>query len=124
VNFELRNHTIHDRINTISDARGITNDELLDLWDLRGFAKSIEEMVVEINERIQTRDPYSTIILDPTYKLLGTRDENAGGEMTEFCSNLEWLAQASGASVVAAAHFPKGAMGGTPDAQARASQEF
>jgi hypothetical protein len=112
VNFELRNHTIHDRVNRISQSRGISNDELLDLWDLRGHACDIEAMVYEILYAIEKRDPYGLIVLDPTYKLLGNRDENSAGEMTEFCSHLEWLAQDTGAAVVAAAHFPKGAMGG------------
>ena len=110
-NFELRNHTIHDRINRISKARGIDNDELLDIWDLRGHACDIESMVHYILHFIKGREPYGLIVLDPTYKLLGDRDENAAGEMTEFCSHLELLAQESGAAVVAAAHFPKGAMG-------------
>lgn len=112
VNFELREHTIHDRINRISAARGIENDVLLDLWDLRGHACDIEMMVHEILRIIKERPKYGLICLDPTYKLLGARDENAAGEMTEFCSHLEWLAQESGAAVVAAAHFPKGIMGG------------
>lgn len=110
-NFELRNHTIHDRINRISTARRIENDDLLDIWDLRGHACDIEMMVHEILRIIKDRPKYGLICLDPTYKLLGNRDENAAGEMTEFCSHLEWLAQESGAAVVAAAHFPKGVMG-------------
>jgi hypothetical protein len=109
-NFELRNHTIHSRINQICKTRKIENDELLDLWDLRGWAKSIDEMVIEIKEVVKGRDPYGMIILDPTYKLLGARDENSAGEMTEFCGHLEWLAQETGAAIVAAAHFPKGSM--------------
>ena len=111
VNFELRSHTIHDRINRISEAREIYNDELLDLWDLRAHVADIEPMVHDILKVIGDREPYGLICLDPTYKLLGDRDENAAGEMTEFCNHLEWLAQDSGAAVVAAAHFPKGAMG-------------
>lgn len=110
-NFELRNHTIHDRINRISQARKIANDDLLDLWDLRGHASDIENMVHHLLHGIGDRQ-YGLIVLDPTYKLLGDRDENAAGQMTEFCSHLEWLSQASGAAVVAAAHFPKGAMAG------------
>jgi RecA-family ATPase len=89
----------------------LDNDELLDIWDLRGPACDIESMVHYILHFIEGREPYGLIVLDPTYKLLGDRDENAGGEMTKLCSHLELLAQESGAAVVAATHFPKGAMG-------------
>jgi hypothetical protein len=112
VNFELREHTIHKRITAIADALHVSDDELLDIWDLRKDACSIEGLIDDIIKIIGTREKYVLIILDPSYKLLGDRDENSAGDMTEFCGHVERLAQASGAAVVATAHFPKGSAGG------------
>jgi hypothetical protein len=48
------------------------------------------------------------VILDPAYKVLGDRDENANGEIAGLMNELEALAQSSGAAVVVAHHFAKG----------------
>jgi hypothetical protein len=54
------------------------------------------------------RHEFGLIILDPAYKLLGNRDENANGEIASLMNEFEALAQASGAAVVVAHHFAKG----------------
>jgi hypothetical protein len=48
------------------------------------------------------------IILDPAYKLLRDRDENANAEIASLMNEFEALAQSSGAAVVVAHHFAKG----------------
>jgi hypothetical protein len=48
------------------------------------------------------------IILDPIYKLMNGRNENAAGEMAEFLNPLETLAEETGAAVVYSHHFAKG----------------
>ena len=54
------------------------------------------------------RHQFGLIILDPAYKVLGDRDENANGEIAGLMNELEKLAQSSGAAVVVAHHFAKG----------------
>jgi hypothetical protein len=54
------------------------------------------------------RHEFGLIILDPAYKLLGDRDENANGEIAGLMNEFEALAQSSGAAVVVAHHFAKG----------------
>jgi hypothetical protein len=54
------------------------------------------------------RHQFGLIILDPAYKVLGNRDENANGEIAGLMNELEALAQSSGAAVVVAHHFAKG----------------
>jgi hypothetical protein len=51
---------------------------------------------------------FGPIILDPAYKVLGNRDENANGEIASLMNELEALAQKTGATVVVAHHFAKG----------------
>jgi hypothetical protein len=55
---------------------------------------------------------YSLVIIDPIYKGLGGRDENAAGDISELCNELEQVAVETGAAVVFAAHFSKGNQAG------------
>jgi hypothetical protein len=55
---------------------------------------------------------YSLVIIDPIYKGLGGRDENAAGDISELCNELERVAVETGAAVVFAAHFSKGNQAG------------
>jgi hypothetical protein len=51
---------------------------------------------------------FGLIIIDPAYKVLGDRDENANGEIASLMNEFEGLAQQTGAAVVLAHHFAKG----------------
>jgi hypothetical protein len=51
---------------------------------------------------------FGLIIIDPAYKVLGDRDENANGEIASLMNEFEALAQKTGAAVVVAHHFAKG----------------
>ena len=48
------------------------------------------------------------IVVDPAYKVLGNRDENANGEIAGLMNEFEALAQRTGAAIVVAHHFAKG----------------
>ena len=54
------------------------------------------------------RHQWGLIILDPAYKLLGSRDENANGDIASLMNELEALVQRTGAGLVIAHHFAKG----------------
>ena len=51
---------------------------------------------------------FGLIIVDPAYKVLGDRDENANGEIASLMNEFEALAQKTGAAIVVAHHFAKG----------------
>src|SRR5207245_5424288 len=54
------------------------------------------------------RRNYSAIIIDPTYKVLGDRDENSAGDITDMLNEFEKLAAKLSVSVIFVAHFAKG----------------
>jgi hypothetical protein len=54
---------------------------------------------------------YSLIILDPIYKILGERDENANGDVAQLLNEVEALAVKTGAAVAFGHHHSKGNQG-------------
>ena len=48
------------------------------------------------------------MIVDPTYKLLGTADENSATDIAALLAAMETLAVTTGAAVAMASHFAKG----------------
>jgi len=113
-NFELGEAFLQERIFNLADAKGLVdNDEKplplpdLEFWNLRGFAANIDKLMPEIIKRCRGAD-YSMIIVDPVYKLIGGRNENAAGEMAEVLNHFDALAYQTGAAVVYAHHFAKG----------------
>jgi hypothetical protein len=79
----------------------------LHLWNLRGRNGDLTLLRPKLEEQL-ARHEFGLIILDPAYKLLGNRDENANGEIAGLMNEFEALAQASRAAVVVAHHFAKG----------------
>jgi hypothetical protein len=117
INLELRDHVIHKRSRVLREHKEIKASPNLDFWNLRSYATTVEDMVNSIlmsleKRKVEGHPPYGLIILDPLYKMLGDRDENSAGDMTDLVSYLEKLAFHSSAAVVVTAHFPKGSMGG------------
>jgi hypothetical protein len=110
LNFELIEYTFLNRWDLIFDARPDLSDDSIDSWTLRGHASDIALLVDKICRRIK-RQSYDLIIIDPIYKSLGNRDENAAGDMNDLLNHIERLATSTGSSVAIAAHFPKGNMG-------------
>src|SRR5262249_22578796 len=79
----------------------------LALWNLRGRNADLTLLRPQLEEQL-AKHQFGLIILDPAYKLLGDRDENANGEIAGLMNEFEALAQSSGAAVVVAHHFAKG----------------
>ena len=114
INFELPEFVAHDRIIRIMEAMAVSNVTGLDVWNLRGHACDIEVIGPQIREAIEDRQ-YDLLIVDPIYKLLGDRDENAAGEMGRVMNELELICHISGAALAFGHHYAKG------DASAKAS---
>lgn len=113
IDFELEKGFYRDRLEKISNAKGVTVEALddIDVWNLRGHAADLSTLVEEIIERVKTTS-YSLIIIDPLYKVLGARDENSAGDINSLMNELDKIAVASGASIVAGHHFSKGNQAG------------
>ncbi len=107
INFEVQKGFFRKRLNTILSARGISKPPELYEWHLRGHSARIETLIPEIIRQVKGGD-YGLIILDPIYKLLQGRDENAAGDIGEAMNELERLAVQSGAAIAFGAHFAKG----------------
>jgi hypothetical protein len=109
VNFELHRWAIAQRINALCAARPECHNlgRNLALWNLRGRSADLTLLRPDLEREI-VQHQFGLIILDPAYKLLGNRDENANGDIAELMNEFEALAQSSGAAVVVAHHFAKG----------------
>jgi DNA-binding transcriptional ArsR family regulator len=109
INFELHPWAIAQRIGALVTARpeckGI--GDTLHLWNLRGHNTDLTVLRPKLEEKL-ARYQFGLIILDPAYKVLGDRDENANGEIANLMNELEALAQSSGSAVIVAHHFAKG----------------
>ena len=114
INFELINFVAHDRISRIMEAMEVNDTGGLDVWNLRGFACDIELLGPQITDAVEDRQ-YDLLIVDPVYKLLGDKDENAAGEIGRVMNELEQICKLSGAALAFGHHYAKG------DATAKAS---
>jgi hypothetical protein len=109
INFELQPWALAQRLGALCLARPEcrTGPRSLALWNLRGHNADLTLLRPKLEEQL-ARHGFGLIILDPAYKVLGNRDENANGEIADLMNELEALAQKTGAALVAAHHFAKG----------------
>ena len=106
VNLELGEAFFAERMKSVAKAKDVDPSEALDVWNLRGHAADFDQLLPEIIERTGHR--YTAIVLDPTYKLLGRRDENRAGDIASLLNGFERVAVETGAAVAFGAHFSKG----------------
>lgn len=112
INFEIQPYFYARRLGDVVTAKLCpVIPGMLDVWNLRGHAASLDALVPEIIARIRDRG-YGLIIIDPIYKGLGGRDENRAGDVAELLNEVERLATQTGAAVVFGAHFSKGNQSG------------
>lgn len=109
INFELQPWAIDGRLASLSAARPECKfkPEQLAIWNLRGHNADITLLRPRLEEQL-AKQQFGLIILDPAYKVLGDRDENANGEIAGLMNEFEALAQKTGAAIVVAHHFAKG----------------
>lgn len=113
INFEIPETFMRRRIIEILRAKKLddVDAENLDLWSLRGYGTALYKLLPDMIRQI-AYGGYVLVILDPIYKTLGGRDENAAGDISEICNELESIAVQTGAAVVYGAHFSKGNQSG------------
>lgn len=109
INFELQPWALAERLAAITTARPECKVErgTFAHWNLRGHNTDLTLLRPLLEEKL-ARHQFGLIILDPAYKVLGNRDENANGEIADLMNELEAMAQKTGAAIVVAHHFAKG----------------
>jgi hypothetical protein len=109
INFELQPWALAQRLNALFAARPeckVTKESFA-LWNLRGHNADLTLLRPKLEEQLAKHN-FGLIILDPAYKVLGNRDENANGEIASLMNEFESMAQKTGAAIVVAHHFAKG----------------
>lgn len=109
INFELQPWALNQRLGELIQARPECKElrGMFGFWNLRGKNSDLSLLRPQLEEQLD-RHKFGMIILDPAYKVLGDRDENANGEIASLMNELEAMAQQTGAAVVIAHHFAKG----------------
>ena len=109
INFELQPWALAERLNALCGARPECkiSKETFALWNMRGHNADLTLLRPKLEEQL-AKHPFGLIILDPAYKVLGNRDENANGEIASLMNEFEAMAQKTGAAIVVAHHFAKG----------------
>jgi RecA-family ATPase len=107
VNLEIQPAFFKKRIAEILQRRGLSlQPGELDVWNLRGYATDFTHLRPLIQEKIKNQR-YGLIILDPIYKVLGGREENATGDIASLMNEIERLAVENKSAVVLAHISPK-----------------
>ncbi len=107
-NFEIAPTFFASRIREVCRSKGVKlKPGQLDVLNLRGFAADGDMILPQITRRMAA-NKYALVVLDPLYKLLGSRDENASKDMAGLMNAVERLAVKTGAAVVFGSHFAKG----------------
>jgi RecA-family ATPase len=110
---ELHKEQILDRLMTVSESRLLPEDTWSDnlmIWPMRGQMREVTELMHALMDTLLEERPLA-IILDPIYKLLGDRDENAAGEINGLLNELEQVARTVGCCILYSHHFAKGDAG-------------
>jgi hypothetical protein len=107
INFELQPFALHKRLHAIAGARDTCVPADLHIWNLRGHARPLCELVPHILRHAKD-EGYSLIVPDPIYKTLAGRNENDAGDIGELCLELDDLAVQTGAAIFFGHHFAKG----------------
>jgi RecA-family ATPase len=110
---ELHREQILTRLMTVSESRGLPEEvwsDNLKIWPMRGEMREVTELMRALMETLLEERPLA-IILDPIYKLLGDRDENAAGEINSLLNELEQVARTVGCCILYSHHFAKGDAG-------------
>ncbi|CAN5494326.1 hypothetical protein BH09VER1_BH09VER1_42640 [soil metagenome] len=108
VNLEIPGGFFAQRLREIREAAGLTLEPgQLDVLNLRGLGADVAVLLPRIG-RLAMKAGYVLIILDPLYKLLGGRDENASTDMADLMNCIERLCVTTSASVAFGSHFAKG----------------
>lgn len=106
-NLEIRREFIADRIEAIQKQGNHSDLSNLHVWNLRGVTVDFDLLTERIIERAR-KENYSLIILDPIYKTMVGKSENAASTVGILCNQIDRIIEATGAAVIFAHHYAKG----------------
>jgi hypothetical protein len=109
MNFELPRWAILQRMHAVCGARPEIGNvgRSFAVWNLRGRSADLALLRPTLEEQL-SRHQFGLIIIDPIYKLLGNRDENANGDVAGLLNEVDVFCQKFDAAVVIGHHFAKG----------------
>lgn len=112
VNLELDAASCLHRFRDVYEALGAEPANLasIDVWNLRGKSKPMDELAPSLIRRALKTRPIA-IVIDPIYKVI-TGDENSADQMARFCNQFDRVCTEVGCAVVYCHHHSKGAQGG------------
>ena len=111
VNLEIDPASCINRFLKIYEALDVpmNNSENIVVWNLRGHAVPLDQLVPKLIRRVRDLQ-LSAIIIDPIYKVI-TGDENKASEMGQFCNQFDKICTETGCSTIYCHHHSKGAQG-------------
>lgn len=111
VNLEIDERSVLNRIESIYETLGLppTNAGNLEIWNLRGKAVPLDQLVPKLIRRVKGRR-FDAIVIDPIYKVI-TGDENNASDMGAFCNQFDKICAETGCSTIYCHHHSKGAQG-------------
>lgn len=109
INFEIPQPFFRRRMDAVLQAKQLDASVLsnLDVWPLRGYGSALFKLLPDLIAQIKYGE-YALVIIDPIYKALGGRDENAAGDISDLCNEIEKISVETGAAVIYGAHYSKG----------------
>lgn len=111
VNLEIDPASCINRFLEIYKALGIEPMHMEDItvWNLRGHAIPLDQLVPKLVRRIRDLH-YDAVIIDPIYKVI-TGDENNASDMGAFCNQFDKICAEAGCAAIYCHHHSKGAQG-------------
>ncbi len=111
VNLEIDRASCVHRFAEIYKAMNLQHPhaENLVLWNLRGKAVPLDQLVPKLVRRIRNQH-FDATIIDPIYKVL-TGDENSASDMAFFCNQFDKICAEAGCAAIYCHHHSKGDQG-------------
>ena len=107
INFELPRWSIQRRLIAIAKAmEADLNNDMLCVWNLRGYSAPYQSLIPRIVDRIRGED-FKLVTMDPLYKMLGQADENSATDIAGLLNAVEQITEC-GPAAAFGAHYSKG----------------
>lgn len=111
INMEIDMRSCINRFKKIYDTMGLnvgSHPENIEIWSLRGYSQPLSQLTDKIIA--EAKQDYLAIVIDPLYKVMDG-DENSNSDISRMVGEFDRIATETGASVIYAHHFAKGAGG-------------
>lgn len=106
INLEIAEEDLSDRLqDLVGDGDKKTWSKYLDIWNLRGFTVSIEDIYERLFSWCEHHS-YDVIVIDPIYKCFNG-DENNANDVAKFMAVIDKIMYALHCSVILVHHFNK-----------------